>query len=67
MTVRFPYNLCKVSVRTVPFGLGKKSQGDCKECKHISRSLELPMMPEKSYLKHRQIKRTMSVANVTGA
>ena len=47
MTVRFQYDLHKVSVRTVPFCCQKKSQGDHKESKHIRHSLELSMMPEK--------------------
>ena len=51
MTVRFPYDLSKVSVKTVPVCRRKKSQGDHKECIHIHvlRSLEPPTMPENSY------------------
>ena len=39
MTVQFPYDLHKVSLRTAPVCRRKKSQGDGKECKHIRRSL----------------------------
>ena len=52
MTVRFPYDLRKVSVRTGPVCHQKKLLGDRQDCKDIRLSLEhAPTMPEKSYRK----------------
>ena len=51
MTVPFPCDIRKVSVRTVLFCRRKKSQVDRKGCKHIRHSLEPPKMPEKPYRK----------------